>query len=171
MNGNVIWKDAKAEYEKFIVKILCQILIIFTARRLVCIVPLLIGLMCSCQEKRILIQKFRLRKYVNGRTRKGCWKRRCWLLVVKKSWHILAYSLQGVSPSPRIDMKFDSHANDPVNGNDLCHRVFGGKSKGVVRHRLFKRYFAACDPVTPTPDPKVSPNWKVEKLIKQIIYI
>ena len=81
------------------------------------------------------------------------------------------YILQGVSPSPRVEMKVSSQSDDPVNDNNLCHCVFGGKSKGEKRHRLFKRYFAACDPVVPTPDPKVSPNWKVEKLIKQIIHI
>ena len=85
--------------------------------------------------------------------------------------HIGLYVLQGVSPSPQIEMKFSSQQEDPVNGNDLCHRIFGGKSKGNKRHRLFKTYFAACDPVVPTPDSKESPNWKVEKLIKQIMHI
>ena len=85
--------------------------------------------------------------------------------------HMGLYVLQGVSPSPQVEMKFCSQNEDPVNGNDLCFKVFGGKSKGKRRHAMFKKYFAACDPIVPTPNVKISPNWKIEKLVKQILHI
>ena len=85
--------------------------------------------------------------------------------------HIGLYVLQGVSPSPQIEMKFCSQHEDPVNGNDLCCRVFGGKSKGEKRHWQFKKFFACVDPIVPTPLVKNSSNWKIEKLVKQILHI
>ena len=38
------------------------------------------------------------------------------------------YVIDGVSPSPRVDMKFRPQSEDPVNGNDLCHVVFGNNA-------------------------------------------
>ena len=35
------------------------------------------------------------------------------------------YILQGLNPSPQVEMKFSSQASDPVQGNDLCFRMFG----------------------------------------------
>ena len=85
--------------------------------------------------------------------------------------HLGLYVLQGVSPCPKVEMKFSSQAEDPVNGSDLCCKIFGGTSKGKRRHAQFKKYFAVCDPIVPTPDVKLSPNWKIEKLVKQILHI
>ena len=33
--------------------------------------------------------------------------------------HLSLYLLHAISPSPRIDMKFKSEAEDPVNGSNL----------------------------------------------------
>ena len=38
------------------------------------------------------------------------------------------YVIDGVSPSPIVDMKFRPQSEDPVNGNDLCHVVFGNNA-------------------------------------------
>ena len=34
------------------------------------------------------------------------------------------YILQGLNPSPRVDMKFSSQNEDPIQGNDLCCHMF-----------------------------------------------
>ena len=46
--------------------------------------------------------------------------------------HLGLYLLHGISPAPRIEMKFESSVKDPVNGSDLCSQVFG--RAGVTRH-------------------------------------
>ena len=38
------------------------------------------------------------------------------------------YILDGVSPLPRVDMKVQSQADDPVNANVLCHENFGSNA-------------------------------------------
>ena len=38
------------------------------------------------------------------------------------------YVLDGVCPSPRVSMKFRAQCEDPVNGNDLCHEIFGSNA-------------------------------------------
>ena len=39
--------------------------------------------------------------------------------------HLAVYLLHAISPSPQMEMKFKNQTEDPVNGSDLCHRVFG----------------------------------------------
>ena len=51
--------------------------------------------------------------------------------------HLGLYILNGISPTPQVELKFASQLEDPVNGNDLCHEVFNGK-EGARRHREFK---------------------------------
>ena len=85
--------------------------------------------------------------------------------------HLGLYMLNGIAPSPQVEMKFDSQMDNPANGNDLCYSVFGGKNKGMMRHREFKSMFACVDPRKPTPDPKVALNWKIEPLTRHIIAI
>ena len=38
------------------------------------------------------------------------------------------YILQGLNPSPQVEMKFNSQQVDPVQGNDLCYRIFGANA-------------------------------------------
>ena len=47
--------------------------------------------------------------------------------------HLYLYLLHAISTSPRLDMKFKSEAEDPVNGSTLCNEVFG--KSGVIRHK------------------------------------
>ena len=35
--------------------------------------------------------------------------------------HIGVYFLQGVSPSPQVEMKFNCQATNPCNGNDMVY--------------------------------------------------
>ena len=83
--------------------------------------------------------------------------------------HTSLYLLQGLSPSPQIDMKFKSQLEDPVNGNDLVHRVFGGRSaKSVRRHKHFKCFFACVNPLIEIPSRETHPNWKIHPLLKHM---
>ena len=62
--------------------------------------------------------------------------------------HIGLYVLDGISPSPRFIMKFETQSNDLVNGNDLVNESFGGApSKATRRHAMFKSFFGVQDPV------------------------
>ena len=66
-------------------------------------------------------------------------------------------------------MKFKFHAEDPVNGSDICNRIFG--KQGVTRHKEFKAFFACVNPIIPTPPTNTHPNWKIDPLLKQILRI
>ena len=46
-------------------------------------------------------------------------------------------------------MRFTSKFDDPVNGSDICCSVF--EKKGITRHKEFKAFFSATDPIKPTP--------------------
>ena len=63
--------------------------------------------------------------------------------------HLGLYLLHSISPSPQVEMKFKSEVEDPVNGSNLCSSVFG--KRGATRHREFKCFFSATDPINPTP--------------------
>ena len=83
--------------------------------------------------------------------------------------HVGLYLLQGLSPSPQIEMKFTPQHEDPVNGNDFVHTSFGGNvTKSRRRHRQFKSFFCSIDPRIPVPNRDTHPNWKVQPLLKHI---
>ena len=79
--------------------------------------------------------------------------------------HLSLYLLYAISPSPRLDMKFRSEAEDPVHGSNLWNEVFG--KPGVTRHKEFKAFFSAINPIIPTPSTNTHPNWKVDPCLKQ----
>jgi hypothetical protein len=83
--------------------------------------------------------------------------------------HLGLYLLHGLSPSPRVEMKFRSQEEDPVNGNDMCHHVFG--KAGVTRAKEFKAFFAAVNPLIPPPPTSRSPNHKVDPLLHHLMSI
>ena len=63
--------------------------------------------------------------------------------------HTALYLFQGLSPSSQIEMKFKSSNNeDPINGNDLVHRAFGGESgiSVIRRHKHFKVFLHVLIP-------------------------
>ena len=57
--------------------------------------------------------------------------------------HIGLYLLQALSPSPQIDMKFNSQKEDPVNGNDFVHNSFGGMPAISKRRQGWNFQFGA----------------------------
>ena len=83
--------------------------------------------------------------------------------------HIGVYILQGVSPSPRAELKMKSQRDDPINGNDMVYASIG--SNGERRHRHFKCFFGVQDPRIATPSRKTNPNWKVEPVLKQVLRV
>ena len=52
--------------------------------------------------------------------------------------YIFLYVFQGISPSPRVEMKFKTQEVDDVNGNDFIARHF---PNGAQRHRQFKCFY------------------------------
>ena len=83
--------------------------------------------------------------------------------------HLGLYALHGLSPSPQIEMKFRSQEEDPVNGSDLCHRVFG--INGVTRAKEFKAFFASVNPLIAAPPRSRSPNHKVDPMLHHLMMI
>ena len=76
---------------------------------------------------------------------------------------IAIYILQGLNPSPQVEMKFNSQETDPVQGNDLCYRVFG--CDAVRRHKQFKAFFCVQDPMKVAPSRKERPTYKVDPFL------
>ena len=83
--------------------------------------------------------------------------------------HLGLYVLQGLCPSPRVEMKFHSQQQDKVHGNDFVYRSFGPNAER--RHRHFKAFFACQDPRIDPPPREKEPNWKVRPLLKWINFI
>jgi hypothetical protein len=80
--------------------------------------------------------------------------------------HLGLYILNGLSPSPQVEMKFRSQSQDPVNGNDLAHKAFGHNAER--RHRHFKAFFSVQDPRVNPPSRKTHPNHKVDEFLLHI---
>ena len=38
--------------------------------------------------------------------------------------HLGVYILNGISPSPQVEMNFDSQKNNPTDGSNFCYNVF-----------------------------------------------
>lgn len=80
--------------------------------------------------------------------------------------HIGLYMFNGISPSPRVEMKFRPQAIDPTNGNDFIYNSFGVNAER--RHRHFKCFFGVQDPRKEPPPRKDRPNFKVDPLLKTL---
>ena len=83
--------------------------------------------------------------------------------------HFGLYMLNGVAPSPQVEMKFVPQEQDQANGNDLCFRVFGRDA--LTRHKQFKAFLSAVDPIKPVPERKQHPNWKCNPVLKHAINV
>ena len=75
----------------------------------------------------------------------------------------------GLSPTPRVEMKFKSQTRDPINGNDLISDVMDPNAAQRWRH--YKLFFSIQDPRKPSPDRKKVPNFKVEPLITHMLAV
>ena len=81
----------------------------------------------------------------------------------RKERFIALYILQGLNPSPQVEMKFNSQETDPVQGNDLCYHVFG--CDAVRRHKQFKAFFCVQDPMKVAPPRKEQPTYKIDPFL------
>ena len=79
------------------------------------------------------------------------------------------YIFNGLSPSPRMEMKFKSQQHDPVQGNDFINQHIGINLERRWRH--FKAFFALQDPRKDTPPRKAQPLHKVHRLVNWINFI
>ena len=70
--------------------------------------------------------------------------------------HIGLYILQGLAPSPQIEMKFQSTKQNEANGNDLVCEVF--RKNAAQHHHECISFFATVDPVLPLPLRLSHPN-------------
>ena len=82
--------------------------------------------------------------------------------------HLGLYVLNGLSPSPQVEMKFKSQGEDKVNGNDFAYKAFFGVNP-IKRHKEFKCFLASVDPRYATPSKKTHPNWKIDPMLKQVM--
>ena len=83
--------------------------------------------------------------------------------------HLGLYLLHSVAPSPQIEYKFASKNDDPVNGCNLCHSVFG--KSGTTRHKQFKAFFITTNPLQSTPPTSTHPNWKIDPCLKHMMRV
>ena len=83
--------------------------------------------------------------------------------------HLGVYILNGLPPSPQVEMKFDSQKKNPTNGSNFCSNAFGSCAR--QRHKKFKAFFEFQDPVKPTTMRKSHPNWKIQVLLRHNIIV
>ena len=76
------------------------------------------------------------------------------------------YILQGLSPSPKVKLKFKHQYKDPVNGNNMCHKVFG--RNGDKSHKMFKALFTCQDPMKLVASRKTHPNFKIDSFLAHL---
>ena len=77
--------------------------------------------------------------------------------------HIGVYFVHGLSPSPSVSHKFQSQADNPINGNDSVKSSLGPNT--TRRHKHFKHFLVVQDPLKPNPSREQYPNWKVEPFL------
>ena len=83
--------------------------------------------------------------------------------------HLGVYILNGLSPSPQVEMKFDLQNKNRTNGSNFCYNKFGSCARR--RHKEFKAFFAVQDPMKPTLIRKTHPNWKIQVLFWHAIIV
>jgi hypothetical protein len=76
--------------------------------------------------------------------------------MVEIRQHLGLYIFNGLTPSPRVEMKFQLQTSDPVHGNDFIKNAFGPGAE--CRHWHFKCFFAIQDPLVPLPAGKKKLN-------------
>jgi hypothetical protein len=103
------------------------------------------------------------RSFVGEATYKDKWEGR---FSVKETRQWLGlWVLNGISPSPSLDKKFDR--NDMANFNPFVNANIASGSPRT-RLKIFRAYFGMQDPDKPVPERKSSPLFKVLPIIKQI---
>ena len=83
--------------------------------------------------------------------------------------HLGMYLLHGISPTPQIEMKLISSLDEPLNGSNICNKIFG--RAGMTRHKEFKTFFGCVSPLLLTPPSTYHPNWKLDPLLKHMMQV
>ena len=84
--------------------------------------------------------------------------------------HLGVRIFHGISPSPRLEMKFQTQREDAVNGNDFVARLLGPNA--TRRHKHFRHFFACQNPVqNKIPSRKEAPNFKVGEFLSHILEV
>ena len=74
--------------------------------------------------------------------------------------------LQGVAPSPQIEMKFRPQTVDAVNGNNFVSRCMGPNA--ARQHKHFQRFFTVQNPLKPVPPRSQDPVWKIREFLDHV---
>jgi hypothetical protein len=77
--------------------------------------------------------------------------------------HLGLYIFNGLSPSPRVEMKFRPQTDDPVHGNDFVYQSFGPNAERRNKH--FRSFFSCQNPTIDPPARSKFPNWKIRPLL------
>jgi Transposase IS4 len=80
--------------------------------------------------------------------------------------HLAIYFVNGLNPSPQVEMKFRQQAFDPIQGNDFVWKQMGPGAK--ARHKHFKAFLCIQDPMKPAPTRKENPLHKVNSFLRWI---
>ena len=84
-------------------------------------------------------------------------------LCDKLKQHLGVIILNGISPSPRVAMKFYSEQDDFANGNDFVRSHLGPNAER--HHKHFKQFFGVQNLVKIAPPIKDFPLWKIKKIL------
>ena len=76
------------------------------------------------------------------------------------------YKYQGLNPSLRIDMKFKYQAEDPLQGSDLCSKIFGVGAE--TRYKQWEALVTLQCSKKPVPPKTTHPNFKVDPFLKHM---
>ena len=77
--------------------------------------------------------------------------------------------LQGLAPTPILELKMNLQAQDPVYGNGFVHQHIGTQTE--LRHSQFEYFFSMQDPLITQNPRKECPNFKVGPFFKWIKYV
>ena len=83
--------------------------------------------------------------------------------------HIGIYMINGLYPSPQVEMKFYSQERTQQMEMIYANQVSGTCARR--QHKEFKALLAIQDHVKPVPSRKTHPNWKVQPLLKHAIMV
>ena len=73
--------------------------------------------------------------------------------------YIGVYIAHGISPSPRIELKFKTQSKDMCNGNNFISRMIGPNP--TRRHKHWRRFLGTQDPLKVAYCCSKDPLWKV----------
>jgi hypothetical protein len=76
------------------------------------------------------------------------------------------YVYQGLNPSPRISMKFKPQSEDPLQGSDLCSKIFGVNA--LARHQQWDAFVMLQCSTKVVPTKASHPNFKVDPFLAHI---